>query len=140
MKPIFSTKQVISGLYDFAEFGGVAGTIDLNVSIPKNSIATRFVIRTWADLTSLGASIISIDSINGAVVGTGVFAVAQPFANFNTVTPTLAGIDFNLTPTLLPPGLGLTDDTNIGVTISVADITGGKFQVIVEFLQTDNLL
>jgi hypothetical protein len=136
-KPVFSFFSALSTYYDFDESGGAVSTIDLNLIIPKNTIITRILTRTWIAPTSAGAATISFDRIVGAVVTTGFYMVANPIANFNLTagTEVLAGVDFNANPMLTSP----KDDSTVGMSIAVAALTAGRIQIIIQVQNTDQL-
>ena len=138
MKVIFSTLTSLSALYDFSIDGGAIGTIELGIVIPKNSIITRCLFRTWDTAVSGGGGMatIAFDLREGAVVTPNFFGVAQAAGNF-VAGGSLSGVDFNANPRVI--GAGLLEFGEIGLTIAADDLTTGKIQVILNFQQTDQL-
>jgi hypothetical protein len=141
MKAIFSSFTQFSSTWDFSDGQSNGGAFSLNLGlvIPKNSIINNFFIRTWIDpVETLPGGTFSFDLIEGAIVTTGFFAVAQPIVNFNILNPVLPGFNF-----ITSPQLSTSDDNGCGIMITYLPgglITSGLLQIFCTFSQSDQLI
>lgn len=131
------TRDVYTGMYDFAVSGGAIGTIDLQIPVPANSLIIEFVIRTITVPLSGGAATISFDQVN-----TSVSPVVNTIGQFRAATVLAGNFD---AVNLIKPGvqqgvataIWITNSFSIGMSIAVAALTAGKIVVAMRVLSFD---
>jgi len=131
------TRDVYTGMYDFAVSGGAIGSLDLQIPVPANSLIIEFVVRTVTVAASGGAATISFDLINTSVspvvTTVGALRAATVIAgNFDGANTIKAGI-----PQTVNTAIWVTNPFSIGISIAVAALTAGKITVTLRAISYD---
>lgn len=123
--------QCVAAQYDFAIMGGAISTIDLRINLPKDAIILSGMIEVLTAPTSGGAAEISV----------GVNTVADLHA-----AAAISGAPWSSTgrkvmiPDFATPadGVKVTADAALTMSISVAALTAGKFNVFLFYVRNAN--
>lgn len=119
-------ERVVKAQYDFATLGGAVGDISLGVTIPDNAVITDVVIDVLTNPTSGGSATIAVKAQSAADL-IGATAVAS-------FTGILQGVP---TAGTIASAIKLTANRTVTVTVAVAALTAGKFNVFVKYLLSD---
>lgn len=125
--------DTFTGYYNFAVYGGAIGIIDLSIPIPANTVYCEFSAICVTPFTSGGAATVAFGlletDVNPIVSIPGYFIVPTLFSGYGgTSNAVLTGIR--------PGGTGATSQTknnhavSVSMTIAVAAITAGQFQIL----------
>lgn len=135
----FVQKYAIAS-YDFATHGGAVGTIEIDGALlPKGCVVLPGFVIVHTAVTSGGSATISIGTRN-KVAGTDVAT-----ANIKALTAigTIGAAGVNAANTAGVSLLATTDDQTITISIAVAALTAGTFDVYLPYLvpikTTDNV-
>ncbi|MDI9885908.1 hypothetical protein QMZ92_16360 [Streptomyces sp. HNM0645] len=121
------SKKYARGLYDFATDGGASGDITLRGdTIPSAAIITDALIHVDTALTSGGAATVAIKVESAADINAADAISGAPWSS----TGAKRG-DF--TATTAP--IKTTAARSIVATVGTADLTAGKFSVLVEYVE-----
>lgn len=121
MSLTLSNKKVTKVTYDFAVDGGAQGTINLNGYLPANVLVTGVWIREVTNVTGASATIKLVcgsTDISAALTGTNIVTgVATLIGSATAVYVSTAG--------------------QLKVTIATADVTAGKLEYFVEYVDNN---
>lgn len=118
-------KLCLKAQYSFDDLGGAVGDIGLGVSLPDNAVITNVVIDVIDTLTSGGLATVAIKAQTAA----DLYAATA----FGSITGIKQGIPNNVVANMIKT----TATREITATVAVAALTGGKFNVFVEYLVSD---
>tara|TARA_Y100001963_G_scaffold148235_1_gene225779 strand:- start:697 stop:1212 length:516 start_codon:yes stop_codon:yes gene_type:complete len=107
--------------YDFAVDGGVAGDISLGVKIPDNAIVVGGFIEGITSVTSSGSATVAVKLQSAADVAG---ATGKAALTGTAVVPCSA---------VLSAPFKLTAERTVTITVAVAALTAGKFNVWIEY-------
>lgn len=120
-------RKVARGLYDFATDGGVAGDITLRGdSIPSGAIIVDALIHVDTVLTSGGAATVAIKTEGAADINAADAISGAPWS-------TTGAKRGDFTATTAP--IKTTAARNIVATVGTANLTAGKFSVLIEYYE-----
>ncbi|WP_327047283.1 hypothetical protein OG320_05160 [Microbispora sp. NBC_01189] len=119
--------KVARGLYDFAVDGGAVGAITLRGdAVPSGAIIVDTLIQVETVLASGGSATVSIGTEGAADMQSAAAYNAAPWSSTGAKRGTL-------TATAAP--VKTTQKRNITATVGTAALTGGKFQVLVWYVE-----
>lgn len=126
-KELHKTKNVLKAVYDFSVSGGAVGDIGLldddgnPAKIPANAIVTRVLIDVLTAPTSGGSA-----TVAGKLVNAADLLAATAIAS---ITGFVAGKPDEAVANLVKP----TSETQVKITVAVAALTAGKFNMFLEY-------
>lgn len=114
---------IAKATFDFAEFGGAVGSIPLELELPSGAIIHRGFVDVDAAITSGGSATIALN-----MIGSGTQAILSATA-IASVTGVVA-LTANTTPVKIS---STTGKAKLNVTVAVAALTAGKFDVYLQY-------
>jgi hypothetical protein len=121
--------KVAVGLYDFSVDGGVSGDITLRGdSIPSGAIIIDALLHVDTVVTSGGAATLAIKTEGAADINAADLVSGAPWS-----TTGAKRADFIATTAPIKT----TADRSIKATVATADLTAGKFTVLVWYVEVD---
>jgi len=119
-------EKIVKGVYDFSVQGGAQGTYSLGVELPIHAVVTRSYVDVLAtvlpDSAVLGVGSASDADIVAASAAGSVFEIGQ---SEGVQTGTAASM------------LKMTAKKTVYVKIATDDVTAGKFNVFIEYLNSE---
>lgn len=120
--------RVVKAQYDFAVHGGAVSTISLGVQLPANAIVLDGMMDVITSPAGVGASVaVQVEAANDIIAAAAITGAPWSTTGRKDIVP--AGTAATSKKT--------TVARNVSVVISGADLTAGKFNVFLRYVESD---